>query len=85
MTLLQASLQEKSIVIGSGDRGSHTINLYVYSTFPDMSHSTTAEQPPHRALQLRRDEITTAASQLEAYIQAASAKQFQQNHNIVWQ
>lgn len=55
------------------------------STFPDVSLSTTAGLPPHRALQLRRDEITTAASQLEAHLQPASVKQFQENHNIVWQ
>jgi hypothetical protein len=49
--------------------------LNVQSNFPDISRSTTEGYLPHRALQLRHAE-TTSASQLRAHLQAASVEQF---------
>jgi hypothetical protein len=49
------------------------------------SSSATAERFPHNALQLRRDEITTSASKLEAQLQTAPVEQFRENRNIVEQ
>jgi hypothetical protein len=50
-----------------------------------MSHSTTAGHLSHSALQLRRAETTTSASQLEAHLQAAPVEQFPENHDTVEQ
>jgi hypothetical protein len=50
--------------------------LDVQSTFLDMSRSTTAGRLPHSALQFRRVETTSSASQPEADLQIAPAEQF---------
>jgi hypothetical protein len=50
-----------------------------------MLRSTTAELLPHIALELRRIETTTSASQIEAYLQAASVEQYPENHDITEQ
>jgi hypothetical protein len=44
--------------------------------------STTARHIPHSALELRRAETTTSASQLEAQLQADAVEQFPENHHI---
>jgi hypothetical protein len=59
--------------------------LHVQSTFLDTSRSTTAGHLLHSALELRRTETTTSASQLEAHLQAAPVEQFPQNHDIIEQ
>jgi hypothetical protein len=56
---------------------------HVQSTFLDMSRSTTVRHLPHSALELRRAETTTSASQQEAHLKAAPVEQFQENHDIV--
>jgi hypothetical protein len=49
--------------------------FHVQSTFLDMSRSTTNGHLSHSALELRRAETTTSASQLEAHLQAAPVEQ----------
>jgi hypothetical protein len=60
-------------------------SLDAHSTFLDISPSTTADQLPHCAVELRRAETTTSASQLEAHLQAAPVEQFPENRDIVGQ
>jgi hypothetical protein len=57
--------------------------LNVQSSFLDMSRSTTARPLLHSALELRRAETSTSASQLEGRLLAAQVERFPENRDIV--
>jgi ferredoxin len=84
--LVQVSPQEKNpSELDPATEEAMQSALHVQFTFLDMSCSTTVGHLPHSALELRRAETTTSASQLEAHLQAAPVEQFPEYHDIVEQ